>query len=229
MSIDWISLVIPSALWGQRETILPIELWYSIIVRFGAFMAAILGSLVAYQGLIRAKKWQGKALSWPLAFDLSIDLLIFGAAMFLLGGYWANYNLIILLSQTITIFAFGTIGELDFLKNDLTRWREFTPGAWMAYIGALIGLIGGLGYTLWLYVITDLWPLFLIGALIVAIVWLIAAIWARPFHPHHSTILFMASLFINWDTGLANVLSGICIGVWTQGALSFGIGGNYFI
>ncbi|CAB4388862.1 unnamed protein product [Rhizophagus irregularis] len=83
-------------------------------------------------------------------FSDMLALVRYDFIVFVLGGYAATFNWIMILSFYISIFAYGLLAEVPFTKTSLPRWRYWPIGMWNLFITAFCAVLAMAGFHIYL-------------------------------------------------------------------------------
>lgn len=202
------------------------------VVRAIALLATTIATFLVYQLVfVRKVGWEGTRMGPRVMMDEIIKHILYIIALFSLGNYAETLTLLALAIIPMSAIAFGGLGQIPFLKNNLTNFFR-DPRAIPVYVSAGVIILGFVGYFLWEAVESGIIVYFLIGLamVIIAVGAFIATGIAKKIkiHPHHWSVFYLLAYFTRFPGIISNVCAGICIGIYVHGASSFGTDSAFF-
>lgn len=222
----------------------------TVIIRLVMLQVVCLGTMALYQYVfVRRVKWQGREFSVRNFLDEIFKQILYICALFAFGNYGATLTLLNIPIIPAAAIGFGALGEVQFLRNNLTNCFR-NPRAIAVYsAGAFIVLLLAAyhffeAYTAdasydccpWAPTVSETCDSALPGGIsiwyataLVSVLLILLAL-SLPafvksdinFHPHHWAIFYILALFTRFPTVISEISAYVCIGIYVQGVATFG-------
>jgi hypothetical protein len=149
---------------------------------------------------------------------------------YLVGNFDKTFGWKTTAGMFLGMYGFAALGSISFLQNSLSSVDTWEPGTWAFYVAGFVFVIAVLLYQYTLAKKLGSPDIFLVGLAFVACIFVFSLLIylldtsgrSVSFHPHHYQLMFILSLFIRFSDPISQVLSGMTMGILTQGIAAYG-------
>lgn len=201
------------------------------------YLAFIISNIVFYQMYyITAEnlEWEMSKKGNTRHYENITNLILLSSVLASYSNFAARWDLLMFITTAISMFGFGLLAELPFLKTNISpeAIKGWKIGTKLFFIAVLLIIVYFAFYHFYEAGKQGEFSSYL--SAFILIMYLAFGIpydfyteakkkgQYIPFHPHHYLIFFILALFTKYDTIVSKITGSICLGIFIQGSAMYG-------
>lgn len=206
--------------------------------KFISFLIINVLLYIIYYTIALKLKWEVEVKTISKHYSNITNLVLLSTVLYIFGNYNETWDYMMVFFTFISMFIYGYIGELSFMKNsisinDISRLNNNSK---IVYISTLVLIIIVSLYHIKLGYDQSITKIYVPSFMIILIIYLLIPYYIYvnrekgsniTFHPHHWLVAWILALFTRFNTPFSKIFGAICIGVFIQGSSAYNNSGFF--